>query len=134
MDPSTMTWWMAIAVAVTFVRTADAAETGRPPTVDLQMKSEAKVAMEVLEKSRREVTRIFAVAGLAVRWTDTAPRFTVRIVAQVLGYDRAASPVMGMALRSAHGSVAHVFFKQVQNFARAHDVDLATVLAYVIAH
>jgi hypothetical protein len=99
------------------------------------MKNDAQVSAQVLERSQDEVTRIFADAGLAVRWTDTVPRFTVHIVAQVLGYARAASPVMGVALRSANGSAtAQVFFRQVQQFAHAYRIDLSTMLAYVIAH
>src|SRR5262249_26233723 len=52
----------------------------------------------------------------------------------VLGFDRAASPVMGAALRVANGSVTEVFFRQVQDFARTYRVDLSTMLAHVIAH
>jgi hypothetical protein len=129
-----MKWWMVVAVVVTVVRIADAAETGHPLTIDLQMRNDARVPAHVLEQSQDEVMRIFADAGLAVRWTETAPRFTVHIVAQVLGFDRAASPVMGVALRRANGSMAQVFFRQVQDFARAYHVDLGTVLACVIAH
>jgi hypothetical protein len=133
MDPPMMKWWMIVAVLATVVRTA-AAETEHPLTIDLQMRNDARVPAHVLETSQDEVTRIFAAVGLAVRWTDTAPRFTVQIVPQVLGFDRAASPVMGVALLRPNGAMAQVFFKQVQAFARAYDVDLHTMLAYVIAH
>ena len=71
---------------MTTVRIAEAAETGQPRTIDLQMKNEAQVPAHVLRESQDEVTRIFASAGLTVRWTDTAPRLTVQIVPQVLGY------------------------------------------------
>ncbi len=129
-----MKWWIAVAVVVTVVSIADAAETGHPRTIELQLRNEAEVPADVLEKSQDEVVGIFADAGLAVRWTETAPTFTVTIVAQVLGYDRAASPVMGVARRSAKGSTAQVFLKQVQDFARTYRVDLGTMLAHVIAH
>src|SRR3990170_2875828 len=134
MDPPMMKWWMTVAVVITVVRIADAAEPAHLLTIDLQMKNDAQVPAPVLETSQTEVTRIFAGAGLAVRWTDTAPRFTVHVVAQVLGYARAASPVMGVALRRANGSTAQVFFRQVQQFAHAYRIDLSTMLAYVIAH
>jgi hypothetical protein len=129
-----MKWWMVVAIVLTVVRIADAAEIGQPQTIDLQMRNDARVPAHVLQKSQDEVTRIFADAGLVVRWTETAPRFTVQIVAQVLGFDRAMSPVMGVALRKPNGSMVQVFFKQLQNFARAYDADLDTMLAYVIAH
>jgi len=129
-----MKWWAVASVIVTFVRIADAAESGHPRTIDLQMTCDARVPAHVLEQSQDEVTRIFAGAGLAVRWTDTAPRFTVHIVPQVLGYSRAGSPVMGVAVRNTKGSTAQVFFKQVQDFARVHRADPGTVLGYVIAH
>jgi hypothetical protein len=125
MDPPMMKWWMAVAVVVTVVRIADAGETSHPLTIDLQMRNDARVPAHVLEKSLDEVTRIFTGAGLAVRWTETTPRFTVHIVKEVLGYARASSPVMG---------VAQVFFRQVQDFARTYRVDLSTMLAHVIAH
>ena len=71
-------------------------------------------------ESQDVVTQIFASAGLAVRWTDTAPQFTVTIVPQVLGYARASSPVMGIARRSPDGLMVQVFFRQVQDFARTY--------------
>ena len=88
------------------------------------MSNEAQVPAHVLEKSQEEVTRIFARAGLAVRWTETAPRVTVQIVPQVLGYARAGSPVMGVAHRTPNGSKAQMFFRQVQDFAAPIEVDL----------
>ena len=134
MDPPMMKWWMVVAMVVTVVRIVDAAEPGYPLTIDLQMRNDTHVATQVLEQAQDEVTRIFAGAGFTVRWSETAPRFTVHIVAQVLGFDRATSPVMGVALRRASGSMAQVFFRQVQGFAHAYDVDLGTMLGCVIAH
>ena len=128
-----MKWWMVVAVVVTVARIADA-EPVAPQTIDLQMRNDARVPAHVVEKSQDEVTRIFAGGGLTVRWTETASRFTVQIIPQVLGYDRVESPVMGVALRRANGSVAQVFFRQVQDFARAYHVDLGTMLGYVMAH
>jgi hypothetical protein len=127
-------WWTAVALMVSVVRIAHAAESRNAGTIDLQMENVARVSAHVLETSQREVTRIFASAGLTVCWTETAPTFTVKIVPQVLGYGRAGSPVMGVALRRANGSTAQIFFRQVQDFARTYHVDLATILAYVIAH
>jgi hypothetical protein len=126
-------WWAAIAVLVTMVEVA-AAEPLHPLTISLQMTNEAQVPAHLLEESQEQVTRIFARAGLTVRWTDTGPRFTVQIVPQVLGYGRAGSPVMGVALRRANSAKAQIFFKQVQDFARLHRLDTASVLACVIAH
>src|SRR5688500_10543183 len=133
MDPPMMKWWMAVAVVVGVVRMADA-EPAHPQTIHLMMKNDARVPAYVLERSQDEVARIFADAGLAVRWTETSPPLTVHIAPQVLGYATAASPVMGVALRRPKGSTAQVFFRQVQDFARAYRVDLSMVLAYVITH
>ena len=58
----------------------------------------------------------------------------MRLVAQVLGYDRATSPVMGVAQRTPNGLSAQIFFKQVQDFAYTYEVDLGTMLGHVIAH
>lgn len=128
-----MKWWTAVAVLVTIAKIA-AAEPEHPLTISLQMTNEARVPAHVLEQSQNEVTRIFLRAGLTVRWTDTGPRFTVQIVPQVLGYGRAGSTVMGVALRRANSAKAQIFFKQVQDFARLHRIDTVSVLACVIAH
>jgi hypothetical protein len=58
----------------------------------------------------------------------------VKISAQVLGYGRAASQVMGAARRTTNGPVAHVFFQQVHDFTRIYHVDLSTMLGHVMAH
>jgi hypothetical protein len=125
---------MLAAMMMSAVSLADAAETGDPLTIDLQMKIDARVSPSVLEESRDRVSRIFADAGITVRWSDTAPRFTVTIVGQALGYATATSPVMGVAQRTPAGSSVRVFFKQVQDFARTYHVDVSTLVAYVIAH
>jgi hypothetical protein len=126
-------WWTAVAVLVTVVKIA-AAEPLHPLTISVQMTNEAQVPARVLEESQELVTRIFARAGLTVRWADTGPQLTVHIVPQVLGYARAGSPVMGVAIRDANSAKAQIFFKQVQDFARLHRIDTASVLACVIAH
>ena len=129
-----MKWWIVVAIAIAVAPRADAGESGEVHSVDLQLRNDARVPARVLEQSQAEVARIFADAGLAVRWTDTGPRFTVTIVPQVLGYASAMSPVMGVALRTTNRTTAQVFFRQVQDFAHAYDVDLSTILAHVIAH
>ena len=128
-----MKWWMVLAVVFTVVRAADA-ETVIPGTIDLQIQNDASVPAQTVEQCQDELTRIFGDAGLTLRWTELTPRFTVHIVSQVLGYGRASSPVMGVALRSANGSTAQIFFRQVQDFARAYHMNVSTMLAYVIAH
>ncbi len=129
-----MTWWITVAVVVTVASVADAAEPGPPASIALQMRNDAAVPAHVLEEAQDEVVRIFADASLDVRWTETAEAFTVTIVPQVLGYSRAASPVMGVAQRSADGPTVQVFFKQVQHFAGTYRIELSTTLAHVIAH
>ena len=129
-----MKWWMVVAIVAAVARTSHAAEAGQPDPIDLRMKSEALVPVHVLKESQEEVARIFAVAGLTVRWTDMEPRVTVTLVPQVLGYATAVSPVMGVARRTPNGSTVQVFFRQVQDFARIYHVGLSTMLAYVISH
>ena len=129
-----MKWSLVIAAMITVASVADAAEPRQLPVIHLQMDDDAEVPAAILERAQGEVTRIFADAGLGVEWTGTGPRFTVRIVASALGYATAYSSVMGVALRTPHGATAQIFFKQVQDFARAYFVDVSTLLAYVIAH
>jgi hypothetical protein len=128
-----MKMWMAVAIVAAVVRIADAADAVSSP-LDLQIRNESRAPGHILEQSQEEVARIFARAGLAVRWTEAEPQFTVTVVPQVLGYSTALSPVMGVARRTPNGSTVHVFFRQVQDFARVHHVDLSTMLAHVIAH
>ena len=125
---------MVIAVMITVASVADAAEPGQLPAIHLQMDNDADVPAAILEKSQDTVARIFADAGLGVEWTEAGPRFTVQIVTSVLGYGRASSLVMGVALRKPGGATAQIFFKQVQHVARIYRVDVSTLLAYVIAH
>ena len=125
---------MLVAVMITVARVADAAEPGQLPAIHLQMDNDADVPAAILRNSQDQVARIFADAGLGVEWTETGPRFTVQIVASALGYARASSPVMGVALRKPDGATAQIFFNQVQGFARTCHVDVSTLLAYVIAH
>ena len=125
---------MIVAVLLMVTGVAGAAETREPATVRLQLRNEARVSDDVLEESRNEVARIFARAGFDVLWVDEAPRITVKIVAHVIGYARAASPVMGVALRTADGPIAQVFFRRVEEFARIHRADLGTMLGHVMAH
>jgi hypothetical protein len=112
MDPPMMKWWMAVAVVVTVVRIADAAETGHPLTIDLQMRNDARVPAHVLEQSQDEVTRIFAMPD----WQCGGPRrHPIHRAHHPAGngYATALSPVMGVAIRRANGSCAGVF-RQVQ--------------------
>jgi hypothetical protein len=125
---------MIVAALLMVVGVASAAETPEPQTERLQLRNDSRVPDDVLEASQHEVDRIFARAGFAVIWTDDAPRFTVKIVPNVLGYSRAASPVMGVASRTTSGATAQIFFRQVEDFARVHHVDLSTMLGHVIAH
>jgi hypothetical protein len=125
---------MVIALMIAVARVADAAEPEQLPAIHLQMNNDAGVPASLLEKSQDEVVRIFADAGLEVKWTATGPRFTVQIVTSVLGYARASSPVMGVALRKPGGATAQIFFKQVRDFARSNHVEVSRLLAYVIAH
>jgi hypothetical protein len=125
---------MILAAVLMIGGTAHAAGTQEPRTVRLQLRVDVKVPDDVLDDARKEVDRIFAESGFDVVWTDAAPQVTVKIASQVLGYARAASPVMGAASRTANGPVAHVFFRQVQDFARIYHIDLNTMLGHVIAH
>jgi hypothetical protein len=125
---------MIVASVLMVVGVAGAAETPEPPTVGLRVINGARVPDDVLEEGLQEVARIFARAGFEVTWTGPGPKFTVNIVAGVLGYDRAKSNVMGAASRTAHGPIAQVFFRQVEDFARIYRVDVSTMLGHVIAH
>jgi hypothetical protein len=129
-----MKWSMVMAVMIAVARVADAAEPGQLTAIHLQMDNDADVPTAILKDSQDEVARIFAEAGRGVEWTETGPRFTVQIVTRALGYARASSPVMGVALRKPDGATAQIFFEQVQAFARTRHVDVSTLLAYVIAH
>ena len=68
-----MKWWMLAVLVIAAVSMADAGETDESRVIRLQLKSEARVPALALEEARAEVVRIFADAGIAVRWTDIAP-------------------------------------------------------------
>ena len=71
-----------LAVLIAVVTSNDAAEPWHPLTISPADDNEAQVPAGILEESQEQVTRIFARAGLTVRWTETGPRFTVQIVPQ----------------------------------------------------
>jgi hypothetical protein len=125
---------MIVAAMLMVTGVVGAAETPELRTVRLQLKNEARIPDDVLEDARNEVTRIFVRAGFDVQWVDEAPRITVKISPHVLGYSRAASPVMGVARRTADSQIAQVFFRRVEEFARIYRADLSTILGHVMAH
>jgi hypothetical protein len=130
-----MKWSMVMAVMITVARVADAAEPRQLPPVHLQIDDDADVPAAVQNASRDELARFFAVARLRVDLTETGPRFTVQIIhTGVVGYRKAPSTVMGVALRKPGGATAQIFFSHVQDFARAYRIGVSTLLAYVIAH
>ncbi len=122
------------AALLMIVGTAVAAETPEPATIRLQLRNEAKVPEAVLDESRQEVGRIFARAGFEVIWTDAEPGLTVSIGLDALGYDRAASQVMGVAVPAKSGATVQVFIRQVWLFARTYRVGRGAMLGHVIAH
>src|SRR5689334_5289859 len=129
-----MKWWMAVTVLATFVGVAAAAESDEAMAIELQLQNRSPADAHVVERLKAEVVRIFAAAGRTVRWTDSEPRYAVILLPQALGFPRAGAPVMGMAQRVKSQPLARIFFRQVQDFAREHRLDLGTTLAYVIAH
>ena len=129
-----MKWSLVIAIMLTAVRVANAAEPGQLPVIYLEIDNDAGVPAAVLKTSQDEVARIFAEAGLGVEWTATGPRFTVQMVARAPVDTSAAPPVLGVVSRTPAGATAHIFFNQVEDLALRSRVAVSRLLAYVVAH
>jgi hypothetical protein len=138
---ASFTLQLIVGIAFMTGTPAIAEEDGpRPLPIHVRLMNDAHVSAEVLENAQTEMTRIYARAGLDVRWTETdsaAPALglTVKIVPYSLAHSHVAPDVMGVALLTqTRGTMAYVFFKRVDDFARARHIELSRMLAHVMAH
>jgi hypothetical protein len=117
----------------------EADESRAPLRMQLHLLNHAGVPADVLEAARTELTRIYGRAGFELVWDRRgaerpSTRVTVKIVSYLPQPNRAAPYVMGVTVKHSDGRLAYVVFNEVVAFSRAHNVDLSTLLAHVIAH
>ena len=123
--------------ALTWLPAVAAAQPARSP-VQVMLQNEANVPSELVERARGEVTRLFALIDIEIRWvTDVpAPGTRLRTVSltkweppdkpSVLGYTQTAPEKRGVR--------GYVFWRRVERASLAFTARLDHVLAVAIAH
>lgn len=112
-----------------------AARASEPARIDVRITNYAGVANGDLARARSEVARIFADAGIAVRWveTDTPGRIAILLLTITRDSQEEASDcALGIAI--AAKSTAYVFVNRIVRTTERGAVDQPVVIARVIAH
>ena len=123
-------------------------------SVTVCVRDETGVPSIIRERAEADAVRIFGDLGVTLLWmcpapsppaspeapvvaVDTTLRLFVKILSVVM-VDRygSAADSMGSApgTPETRGKVAYVFYSRIQTFAETHHVDVAKLLAYVMAH
>ena len=126
----------ALLLVIVVARTAQAQESR--PSIDVILYDHA-AAGDVVDRSKAMAERIFAGAGVVVRWLEPGAPMTVASPLRVLVRRHADDPtmkLMGKALEEplSCGGVAYVFYATVLEWAHRSQQDVAAVLAYAVAH
>ena len=96
----------------------------------------------VVSSAQAEVVRVYAAAGVNVRWATDEPAGDARAIRVVLVPSEAGdlrrmadTVVMGVAARTPHGhGAAYVYYRRVEEQAMLHHAPVERVLACVMAH
>jgi hypothetical protein len=132
--------WQAavgIALGVAGAGNASASPVEPRPSIEILVLNHANVPATDLLQAQKQAGRIYADAGIDVVWVEPqAESDRIRLIVSVTAIAPRKPTVLGFAARShhPHGSASFAFFGRVEAFARAHNADVAQVLAYVIAH
>ena len=108
------------------------------PSIAVTAYNHAAVAADVFGAAKSTLDRIFAAAGVALVWVDSAaetPPDRVRLVVRRRAEDPALR-TMGQAIveRNSCGGIAFVFYAVVLDQARRAERDVSAVLGYAMAH
>jgi hypothetical protein len=108
------------------------------PSIAVTAYNHAAVAADVFGAAKSTLDRIFAAAGVALVWVDSAaktPPDRVRLVVRRRAEDPALR-TMGQAIveRNSCGGIAFVFYAVVLDQAHRAERDVSAVLGYAMAH
>lgn len=134
-------WRMAVLVAAV-LGVSGAAADASPGRRDLIVRIDNYVGVPpaVLARAKVAVEETFAAAGLRVGWDEggqgngapDAMRLTLHVVKLETGTRRSRNAVLGLAARPNRR--AFVFYDRLTDAAAGHPVDIAVLLARVMAH
>ena len=125
---------------------ARAASGGEPPrqVITVRVDDYRAVPDAMLPRAKEDVSRIYRLAGVDIKWIDApdtnpAAGVAIRIIIRrysVSGPTGASASVMGTSLGDAHdaGGSAFVFRDRVMKVARERKQDAARLLGYAMAH
>ena len=131
-------------MGLTGVPCTASAERVESLTLRLSLYNRAQIPRAVAIRAEDEVTRIYRRFGVTTVWGDgdsARPigrdlELTVIISSEAADRRPSVADVMGSAPGShrEQGRIAFAFYDPVERFARTHEVDVAVVLGYVMAH
>ncbi len=126
------------AIMLTVLGDPVAGEPAGPPTIVVEVFDHAGVSAETLIRAKHDVSRIYRDLGVEVLWTDAAAKDAHgRFIIHLIIRPNASRPrVMGNAFGDSRdsGGTAFVYRDRVVDVAHGHDVAVARVLAYAMAH
>lgn len=116
------------------------AEPAEPVSLVVQLTNHAGIPAHLLSPAKRQVTRIYAAAGVRIVWksdTATAQRLDVlllsgKMIDELLGPGPSDPRVLAKAYREA--SRAYIFTERVFAMASKTDGNIGDALGNVIAH
>lgn len=143
--------WVALTIFAAGLPGFSQQRPAKMPQITLSVYNDARVPEQVLAKAEREATRIFRQAEVKLVWIACSPsrrqgasdpacvnrmggsQLAVRIVPWSSTSGGAA---FGVAFLSpeGHGAYSDVFYGSVEKLHEDWHIDIATLLAHVIAH
>jgi len=109
------------------------------PSVAVVAYNHAGVAADTFKRAKIAITRIYEEAGVDVTWepaaVEPAGRFAIRLLVRPRAVN-ASAPVLGTTIGDIHetSGMAFVFYDRVLQSAHERQQDVASVLAYAMAH
>jgi hypothetical protein len=134
------TRWIPIVAGLTLTVGLCRQAAASPPSVAVVAFNQTGTAADTLAHAKTEVTRIFGEVGVGVTWMDPsavepAGAFAIQLLIRKRAVNEQGS-VMGTALGDTHetGGSALVYYDRVLQSAHQNEQDVASLLAYAMAH
>jgi hypothetical protein len=145
------TTWVALAILAMGLPGFSQQRPADMPQIALSVYNDARVPERVLAKAQRQATRIFSQAGVKLVWIACSPSRRQgasdpacvnrmggsHLAVRILPWSSTSGgAVFGVAFLSpeGHGAYSDVFYDSVEKLHEGWHIDIATLLAHVIAH
>ena len=133
-------WIAGVVLFAGAVGCADAvAETSDPISIRVLVVDEVGIDPNMLREAQQEAGRIFAAAGITLRWTGPEPpagSLIVKIASNPVGQKGKNRNVLGLApgSKDARGRIAWLFYHRIDEQSREFSLDVSRLLGHVMAH